>query len=176
MLNALAATHSDKQILPRRFHRGNATFDSGSRLAGGSASDSHFLLNDVNSLGDICKAGNVIFCAADFLRVIKQALHFLLRATIAKPQIIKHGVILFREPLVRVLHVLDIRAKRVHVVAHILDSSIGDRRGFSSVTAQGLDKRRAKLHHIIHVLIGGQSSGLKRRTCVSHDSAGRRTK
>ena len=66
---------------------------------------------------------------------MNQSRHLFLRTSVSELQVIQHGVVLFRKPLICVLDRLHIRAHFVGVVGHIFQRAVGHFGSLSSVTA-----------------------------------------
>ena len=94
------------------------------------------------------------------MRVRDEALHFLLGAAVAELEVVQHGVVLFREALVRVLEVLHRRAEGVRVVAHVDHGRIGVLGRLDRVAAQRGDERGREAGHLLHVPVGAHAGRL----------------
>ena len=132
--------------------------DCGRCLRSRRAGDAHLRLHIVNCINNVSIAVDAVICelalcGIQSVCIVDQALHFLFCAAVAKLQVVQHGIVLLGKSLIGVLNRGHVRAHFVGVVGHIRNSRVRLFRCHFCVAAKGLEQRRRKACHGVHVLI-----------------------
>ena len=170
----LRVGHAGQKILPGRLHAVHTALDRALGLPRCRPHDAHVVLHHMDRRHNILKAQTIgvhrdaqlVLHICQSCRVCYQPLHLRLRATIPKLQIVQHGIVLLCESLVGILEACHVRAKLVHVVAHVHNGHVGVLCGLLGVPAQRGHQACRKARRGLHVGIGGQARGLPAVPCI----------
>ena len=98
--------------------------------------------------------GDVVLDTGYFLRIGKQSLHFLLRASVAQLEVVEHRIVLLGKALVGILNGGHISTHLVGVIGHIRNCHIRILCGFFGIAAERLDQACGEARDRLHVLVG----------------------
>ena len=99
----------------------------------------------MDSLNDLIKRYLIHILSSDShsitknARIVNEPSHLCLSATVAKLEVIQHGVVLLSKPLVGVLNVPDVGAELRSVVGHVHHGDISQISSLFSIATQTLE-------------------------------------
>ena len=121
---------------------------------------------------NILQIVDVILHTRELRRIIQQSLHLRFGATISQLQVVQHGIILLREPLVGILDGFHVSAHLIGIIRHIHHGHIRDLSRFCRIPGNTLQQRSRKAGHVLHILVGRHTSRLIGIVCVINDCLG----